>query len=404
MHRARATQTTATHTLYIKTLLSPTRECYLYKLLLLPQQSVLDNLSQECIAIIIAALTQTLRRFNKMGSSKTGRSSRPKPSDVALDTKRNFIPLLNASYAEAYPPYSIIYREPLLQLPVKRRASIRPPFFRVEHGDPVMRAIHYAAVDSQASESTGGPRIRIPFICAANERRPGGDWEIGSLLYEEKLCRRSNLWATLSTPLPQTGEETNYPIPSTGGVFSDSVVVCRGPHDRYEKLDRWYDLPVLSMPPTRWPRLKDSGTSYSFEAERLQMKDKIRGALRICHYNGYDRVVVGDFGLGNGCRNPPQQLAEIWREVLLFDPDLRGQFVYVMFIFEDATLNTTEYILEELIKKEQKSRTHSKGDLNSLLRHAPTDMSIFERVFDASEIERVISEPDPRYGLQMITS
>ncbi|ATY65211.1 hypothetical protein A9K55_004965 [Cordyceps militaris] len=339
-----------------------------------------------------------------MVSSKPGRSSRPKPSDVALDTKRNFIPLLNASYFDLYPPYSILYREPCLQLPVNRRPSIRPPFFRVENGDPVMRAIYYANMDSQASEIAGGPRIRIPFICAANERRPGGDWEIGSLLYEEKLCRRSNLFATLSTPLPQTGEESNYPIPTTGGVFSDAVVVCRGPHDRYEKLDRWYDLPVLSVPPTRWPRLKDNGASYSFEAERQQMKDKIRGALRICHYNGYDRVVVGDFGLGNGCRNPPQQLAEIWREVVLFDPDLRGQFSYIIFVFEDASLNTTQCILEELIKKEQKTRIKTKGDLGSLQRAAPSDMSIFERVFDAAEIERVVSEPDPRYGLEMITS
>ncbi|OAA66063.1 hypothetical protein ISF_03901 [Cordyceps fumosorosea ARSEF 2679] len=341
-----------------------------------------------------------------MVPGKSSRSSRPKPSDVALDTKRNFIPLLNANYAHIYPPFSVLYREPLLQLPVKRQPSIRPPSFHIEYGDPVERAIEYALLATQENERKGGPRIRIPFICAANERRPGGDWEIGSLLYEEKLCRRSNLFATLSTPLPQTREESNYPIPTMGGIFSDAVVVCRGPHDRYEKLDRWYDLPVLSMPPTRWPRLKDNGTSYSFDAERQQMKDKIRGALRICHYNGYDRVVVGDFGLGNGCRNPPQQLAEIWREVLLFDPELRGQFEDVFFIFEDPDLNTRRCIIEELIKKEQKSRTKSRSggvDLRSLLRDAPPDMVTFQRVFDADEIQRVISEPDPRYGLQMIT-
>ncbi|KAM3507054.1 hypothetical protein MY10362_001981 [Beauveria mimosiformis] len=339
-----------------------------------------------------------------MPSTKSGRSGRPKPSEVASDTKRNLIPLVNTSYAETYPPYSVLYREPCVQLPVKRRASLQPPFFRVEQGDPVVRALRYAADDSQASQSAGGPRIRIPFICAANERRPGGDWEIGSLLYEEKLCRRSNLFATLSTPLPQTREETNYPIPTLGGILSDAVVVSRGPHDRYEKLESWHDLPVLSMPPTRWPRLKDNGTSYSFEAERQLMKDKIRGALRICHYHGYDRVVVGDFGLGNGCRNPPQQLAEIWREVLLFDPDLRGQFTYVVFVFEEVSSSTTQCILEELIKKEQKTKTKSKDDLHALLRDAPTDILIFQRVFSAAEIQRVVSEPDPRYGLQMITS
>lgn len=336
----------------------------------------------------------------------SGKSGRVKPSEVAADTKRNFIPLLNASYADNFPPYSILYRQPCLQLPVTRRGqSTRPPFFRVEHGDPVMRALYYAAMDTQTSEESGGHRIRIPFICAANERRPGGDWETGSTGYEEKLCRRSNLSATLATPLPQTGEESNYPIPLTGGIFSDAVVVCRGPHDRYEKLDSWYDLPVLSMPPIRWPKLKGNGSTYSFDEEREQMKDKIRGALRICLYNGYTRVVVGDFGLGNGYRNPPQELAEMWRDILLFDPDLRGQFAYIMFIFEDSVQNTTKCILEEMIKKEKKNSSKSKNeDLNALLRHAPTDMSIFERVFDAVEIGRVLSQPDPRYGLHMITS
>ena len=35
---------------------------------------------------------------------------------------------------------------------------------------------------------TTGSRVRVPFICAANERRPGGDWETGCSGYEEKLC------------------------------------------------------------------------------------------------------------------------------------------------------------------------------------------------------------------------
>lgn len=268
-----------------------------------------------------------------------------------------------------------------------------------------MRAIYYASMDTQASEDAGGPRVRIPFICAANDRRPGGDWETGSTGYEEKLCRRSNLSATLATPLPETGEETNYPIPLAGGIFSDAVVVCRGPHDRYERLDSWYDLPVLSMPPIRWPKLKVNGFAYSFEAEREQMKEKIRGALRICLYNGYDRVIVGDFGLGNSFRNPPEELAVMWRDILLFDPDLRGQFIYVMFIFEDSLQSTTKYIAEEMIKREKKNNLSANMDyLNGLLRHPPSDMSIFERVFDSGEIQRVVSEPDPRYGLQMITS
>ncbi|KAK3191982.1 hypothetical protein K4F52_002025 [Lecanicillium sp. MT-2017a] len=273
-----------------------------------------------------------------------------------------------------------------------------------------MRAIAYGAADTEASQAVGGPRVRVPFICAANDRRPGGDWETGSTGYEEKLCRRSNLSATLATPFPNT-TDGNYPIPSAGGILSDDVVVCRGPHDRYEKLDTWYDLPVVSMPPTRWPKLRDNGTTFSFAEERKLLQEKIRGALRICLCNSYDRVVVGDFGLGNGYRNPPRELAEIWRDILLFDPELRGRFAYIVFVFEDPSQSTARLILDEMAKKEKKhgggssSKTSgSSSSSSSSRRHPPTDMSIFEEIFDPNEIQRVASRPDPRYGLEMITT
>ncbi|GJN82958.1 hypothetical protein PLIIFM63780_006504 [Purpureocillium lilacinum] len=342
--------------------------------------------------------------------SKPGRV---KPSEVAADTKRNFIPMVSASYADVFPPFSVLYRHPTAQLDIPRRTlSTRPPAFHFVAEDPVMAAISYGAADTQASEAAGGGRVRIPVICAANERRPGGDWETGSSGYEEKLCRRSNLSATLSAPWPGSGEPSNYPIPSTGGILSDSVVVCRGPHDRYEKLDRWYDLPVVSVPPTRWPKLKDNGSRYSFAEERGMMRDKMRGALRICLYNNYDRVVIGDFGLGNSCRNPPQEVAEIWRDVFLFDPELRGQFAYVIFAFEDPTQSTTQLILDEIAKRDKKggSKGRSRGESSgsnsssSSRGRAPTDLGIFQRAFDPAEIQRVLSAPDPRYGLDMITS
>jgi uncharacterized protein (TIGR02452 family) len=295
------------------------------------------------------------------------------------------------------------------QLPIPRRTlSTRPPAFRVEAGDPVMRAIYCGVSESEANDAVGGPKVRVPFICAANERRPGGDWETGCSGYEEKLCRRSNLSATLSTPWPNT-TPNNYPIPSEGGLLSNSVVVYRGPHDRYELLEHWFDLPVVSVPPTRWPKLKEHGTKYSFSEERAMIRDKIRGALRICLFNNYDKVVIGDFGLGNGHRNPPQELAEIWRDVFLFDPDLRGQFTYVIFAFEDPHQSTTKLILDEMAKKDGKSsaRGKSRSDSSSSSRshsHCPSDMALFEYVFSESQIERALSKPDPRYKLDMITS
>lgn len=75
-------------------------------------------------------------------------------------------------------------------------------------GDPV----DFATCWSAANNNT-----KVAFICAANEKRPGGDWETGVVGYEERLCRRSNLSSHLATARDQ------YPIPSEGGLYSDPV-------------------------------------------------------------------------------------------------------------------------------------------------------------------------------------
>lgn len=342
-----------------------------------------------------------------MGSSKT---SKVKPSEVASDTKRSFIPLVKARFAETYPPYSTLYPQPCRLPLIRYNLNIRPPVFRIEQGDPVMRTIAYANADTEESVSRGGPVVRIPFLCAASDSKPGGEWETGSSGYEENLCRRSNLSATLATPWPNT-VATNYPIPSSGGILSKTVLVCRGPHDRYDKLDVWYDLPIISMPALRKPKLRDDGITFSFQAELDILQEKIRGALRICLYNGYDRIVIGDFGLGDKGLNPPRALAEMWRDIILFDPDLRGQFAYIVFVFEDACQSTTHLILDEIAKRNKSnkgSRSSSSkskhGESSSSTRHGLTDMAIFAEIFDPAEVQRIATLPDPRYKLEMITT
>jgi hypothetical protein len=189
------------------------------------------------------------------------------------------------------------------------------------------------------------------------------------------------------------------------------AVVFRGAHDKYEKLplEQWQDLPVVSVPPPRWPKLTQNGTKYSFSDEREMVKEKMRGALRICAYNNYSTVVIGDFGLGNGYRNPPQELAELWREVCLYDPDLRGRIRCVTFVFEDPTQSTAQLILDDIAKKSKgsssgsSSRSKTKGSSSSSsgpsMGNSPTDFEIFSRVFDTGEIQRFLAQPDARYGL-----
>ncbi|KAI0179759.1 hypothetical protein GGR52DRAFT_568527 [Hypoxylon sp. FL1284] len=349
-------------------------------------------------------------------------SSKPKPSDVAAETKKHYIPVIKKEYAQQWPIYSYLFQQPLLQLPSQNSItnfSPSPPEFYVCPGDPVDFTIDWKnKVD-----------LRIPFLCAANDKRPGGDWETGVVGYEERLCRRSTLSATLSTPGPGSAVEANYPIPSEGGIYSEFVVVFRGPHDQYKKLDQWHDLPVVSVPAARWPKLSQGGAKYAFPIEREMVRNKMRAALRICIYYEHRAVVVGgDFGLGNSHRNPPQELAELWRDVFLYDPDIRGRFDYVAFVFEDRHQSTARLILDDIAKKSKHHHGHghghghgsgssgsSKGKSKASSSSsssgsasgpasAPSDFDIFARVFNPAEIQGVLSRPDPRYGISMLTS
>ncbi|KKY29692.1 hypothetical protein UCDDA912_g10378 [Diaporthe ampelina] len=281
------------------------------------------------------------------------------------------------------------------------------PTFWIHTDDPVDLATNWSARNNNT---------RVAFICAANEKRPGGDWETGVVGYEERLCRRSTLSATIATPGPAsyvTG--SHYPLPWAGGIYSDRVVVFRGPHDRYEerKLEDWRALPVVSVTPMCRPKLKEGGAKYSFDDEREMAKNKLRAALSICAYNDIRNVVIGDFGLGNWYRNPPQEMAELWREVFLWDTNLRGRIENVAFVFEDPSQSTMRLILEDAAKKNRgggsgggggggsssSSKGKGKSSSSSSIPACPTDMAVFERVFNPAEIQRVTQQPDGRMGL-----
>lgn len=91
-------------------------------------------------------------------------------------------------------------------------------------------------VDLATNWSARNNNTRVAFICAANEKRPGGDWETGVVGYEERLCRRSTLSATIATPGPTsyvTGG--HYPLPWAGGIYSDRVGKSKAPFSRLRR-------------------------------------------------------------------------------------------------------------------------------------------------------------------------
>ncbi|KAG5959492.1 hypothetical protein E4U58_004971 [Claviceps cyperi] len=275
---------------------------------------------------------------------------------------------------------------------------------------------------SGANQAVSSGRVRVPFISATYKYRPAGSHPGDSPSYEQRLCERSNLRQTLVTLRPGGPFTWLDPISAPSGIFSNKVVVNLGPYDHHESLESPHHLPVVSVTPLRGPAVKGVGTIYSHDHEKDTMRETICGALRICLYHNYkyNRVVIGDFGLGSVYRNPPKALAEIWRDLILFDPVLRGQFAYVIFAFEDPTQSTTltqghwdrllrskerEWSRRRLAAEGTSSKsTSSTAEGSRSESPAPTDMAVFQSVFHPDEIERVLQMPDPRCSIAMVLS
>ncbi|TLS22827.1 uncharacterized protein PpBr36_06167, partial [Pyricularia pennisetigena] len=343
--------------------------------------------------VLISAIVfiMSSSRAQAKSSSSSSRTFKPKASEVAHETKKSIIPRIQTHYADKWGTWSYYFQDPLAQVSVEPDPHANPTNFSVYVDDPVNYALHWL--------SHSEPGAPVAFICAANEKRPGGDWVTGVVGYEERLCRRSTLSATLSTAGPGSHTKDSYPISSVGGIFSPQVVIFRSETDRSEPLmeEQWQDIPVCSVPPVRWPKVNmTSGVlQYSFADERDLMREKITGALAICYSRGItnivgalepaeqfvSRIVVGDFGLGNGHRNPPSEVAQLWWEVTSSGP-LHGRIHNIAFIFEDARQSTRSLILEDLAKKHRKNGGIIPLALANALREPPvSDYDEFLNMF-----------------------
>jgi hypothetical protein len=128
------------------------------------------------------------------------------------------------------------------------------------------------------------------------------------------------------------------------------------------------------VPPVRRPKLDVTGTKYSFEDEKELMKDKIRTALRIAVYYDHPDICFGAYGCGPIFRNPTREVATMFKDILFFEDEFKGQFSNVVFAFEPGP-NTFS------------SSSSNSGSSSSASSSAQkTDMQIFKEVFDPTKL------------------
>lgn len=150
-------------------------------------------------------------------------ASRPKPSEIAAEAKRIYMPHVMKYYVKD-PTTSYLYPDTsAINISPEKRSQQRLRVAIVE-GDPVDYALgwyQYVSADPAYRDSIK----RIPVVNMANEKRAGGDWESGLMAPEECFARRSNLVHALTMPWNAhlSTADNLYPIPQRGAIYSPQV-------------------------------------------------------------------------------------------------------------------------------------------------------------------------------------
>ncbi|KAF2835925.1 hypothetical protein M501DRAFT_1007747 [Patellaria atrata CBS 101060] len=266
--------------------------------------------------------------------------SKPKPSEIAAEAKKTYIPYISQTMPQ-YPVHSILIGD-IAGLHVNQETKSNERLrVAVIDGDPVDVALDWYQYTSQNGSSQ--PLSQIPVVNMANEKRAGGDWESGLIAPEECFARRSNLVHSLLSPWNPhpTPAPSHYPLPQRGGIYSPSIVVFRDGPEQYEVWREFKSLPVISVAPVRRPKLDETGTKYSFAQERELMLEKMRTVLRIAAAYGHKDLCLGAFGLGPVFRNPVREVAGMWRMLLFSEAEFVGAFSNVVFAIESHQSSPT---------------------------------------------------------------
>ncbi|KZL71783.1 mitochondrial chaperone bcs1 [Colletotrichum incanum] len=211
-----------------------------------------------------------------------------------------------------------------------------------------------AAIDLAAQRPDGG---RVAVLNMASDIHPGGGWLKGAVAQEEAMCYRSSLYLSL--------HKRYYPFKRRGGVYTPDVVVIRSDMASGHRLlvpgVAYADLPVvsvLSVAAIRRPEVRRrqvmtaAGTEEVWEfaraGDRALTLEKMRLCLRMAASRGHSLLVLGALGCG-AFRNPPEEVARCWLEVLDEAEFGGGWWKEVWFAVYDRKNEGNSEVFDELL-------------------------------------------------------
>jgi hypothetical protein len=177
------------------------------------------------------------------------------------------------------------------------------------------------AQDRQTTLTLSARNTRVVVLNLASDKTPGGGWLNGSTAQEEALCYRSSLALSL--------DKSHYPWTPLMGFYTRDVVIIRSAMGAGHRLltpnIAANDLPVVSVisvagirnPPLKPAENDTTGKKKGFknDADRDLTKKKMRFTLRIAARERHELLVFGAIGCG-AFHNPPEEVADCWKEVL----------------------------------------------------------------------------------------
>ena len=158
----------------------------------------------------------------------------------------------------------------------------------------------------------------------ANPRVPGGGYKKGKGAQEENLYRRSDAFRYTDMRL--------YPIEDDECLIHPDVTILRGAEAQgYPWLEQPFPVTVISCAAVHEPELDQHG-NYFDPVDRARMIKKADIILGACVSADCDTIIASAFGCG-AFGNPPQEVAQIWKDAVLKVP--RHRIRQVIFAIKD---------------------------------------------------------------------
>ena len=191
------------------------------------------------------------------------------------------------------------------------------------------------ALAIQAARTDDGEQnvLVLNFACAF---MAGGNEAIGKHALEGELCRRSTVFASISSeeahPFYDANSDLGGSLYTNGVLVSPHVEVFREPG--YLTMETPVAVSVISSPAPYVVMLKGMTDEELFDV----LKTRIQGILAVAAQDGYKHLVLGAWGCdSNG--NDPAMVARAFREALdtpIADATFANLFTTVAFAIDDT--------------------------------------------------------------------